>query len=223
MHCILLFALQPLFSAAFSIPSFFPSKTDYSTVYHHSAGILGILHRQGLGSAKFFMRLNGGSPQMSSAGSSVGLLQGSRVLITGGGRGIGRAIALICAEEGADVAIVSRTIHEVRAVAEEIRQRFGTRALPLCADVTDEVQVAGAVSEAVSCFGGIDVLVNNAGAGCDKLPGHQQSADAFRRLLDINVVSALIVSSQVLNKCMLSQKAGSIINVSSRAGKVIAH
>ena len=155
-----------------------------------------------------------------SLSSPRGLLKGRRVLITGGGRGIGRAIAFICAEEGADVAVLSRTLQEVNAVAEEAKRRFGTRILPVCADVTDEGQVIKAVSEVVSQFGGIDILVNNAGAGCEKVPGHQQSVDAFRRLLDVNVVSALIVSTQVLNQCMLAQKAGSIINISSRAGKV---
>jgi hypothetical protein len=149
-----------------------------------------------------------------------GVLQGQRVLITGGGRGIGRAIALICAEEGADVAVVSRTHEEVQEVAEEVKRRFGTRSLALCADVTDEAQVSQAVSKVVSGFGGIDILVNNAGAGCEKVPAFQQSAEAFRRLLDVNVISAFIVSSQVLNRCMLAQKSGSIINISSRAGKV---
>jgi NAD(P)-dependent dehydrogenase (short-subunit alcohol dehydrogenase family) len=160
---------------------------------------------------------------MSMSAGTHGVLRGSRVLVTGGGRGIGRAIALICAEEGADVAVLSRTMSEVEEVADQITQRYGTRALSVCADVTDEDQVASAVSEVVAKFGGIDILVNNAGAACEKLPGHQQSANAFRQLLDINVVSALIVTSQVLNKCMLAQKAGSIINISSRAGKVCAH
>jgi shikimate 5-dehydrogenase len=166
--------------------------------------------------------LRGGSQDLSMSTETQGLLRGSRVLVTGGGRGIGRAIALICAEEGADVAVLSRTQAEVQEVADHITKQYGTRSLSVCADVTNEDQVESAISEVVAKFGGIDILVNNAGAACEKLPGHQQSASAFRQLLDVNVVSALIVSSQVLNKCMLAQKAGSIINISSRAGKVPA-
>ena len=124
-------------------------------------------------------------------------LSGRRVLVTGGGRGIGKAIAQICAEEGADVAVLSRTAAEVNEVVEDLCHRFGRQAMGLQVDVTNEVEVSRAVAQVISRFGGIDLLVNNAGMGCDKVPAHEQSVDAFRKLLDVNVVSAFIVSKEV--------------------------
>ena len=79
--------------------------------------------------------------------------------------------------------------------------------------------MAEAVAEASRAMGGIDLLVNNAGGGGAKAQSHQQDVAAFRKLLDLNVVSVMIVSSAVLNQCMLPAKRGAIINVSSRAGK----
>lgn len=144
-------------------------------------------------------------------------LEGQRVLVTGGGRGIGRAIALLCASEGARVAILARSSTELAAVAAEGGPRIYTRA----ADVTDESAVESAVASIVAEMGGIDILINNAGGGCSKGPLHEQNAADFRRLLDLNVVSVMLVSSAVLRHAMLGkEKGGHIINISSKAGKV---
>ena len=88
------------------------------------------------------------------------------------------------------------------------------------ADVTDEASVDEAVRDIASAFGGIDILINNAGAGCSKGPLHEQSAEAFRALLDLNVVAVMSTSSAVLRHAMLGQGKGHIINISSKAGKV---
>jgi len=82
-----------------------------------------------------------------------------------------------------------------------------------------EDQVAAAISEASQAMGGIDLLVNNAGGGSPKKPVHEQDIASFRKLLDLNVVSVLIVTNAVLNMCMLPAKRGDIINISSKAGK----
>ena len=83
-------------------------------------------------------------------------------IITGGGRGIGRAIALSYAEAGADVVCAARTLADVEAVAQEIRA-LGRRALAVQCDVTDLPQLAGVVEAAMNAFGRITHLVNNAG------------------------------------------------------------
>ena len=73
--------------------------------------------------------------------------------------------------------------------------------------------------QASQAMGGIDLLVNNAGGGSPKKPVHEQDIASFRKLLDLNVVSVLIVTNAVLNMCMLPAKRGDIINISSKAGK----
>ena len=97
-------------------------------------------------------------------------MQGRTVFITGGSRGIGRAIALKAAQAGANVVIAAKTAVEtaklsgtIYSVAEEI-EIAGGQALPLLLDVRDEQQVHAAIQQAATTFGGIDVLINNAGA-----------------------------------------------------------
>ena len=149
-----------------------------------------------------------------------GALDGKRVLITGGGRGIGRAMATICAREGAShVAVLARSageLEDVTATADE----HGTKFLARTVDVTEDIDVDAAIAELASDMGGIDVLINNAGNSCTKAAMHEQSAAEFRALLDLNVVAVLSVTSAVLRHAMLGQNAGHIINVSSRAGKI---
>src|SRR3546814_3051139 len=92
---------------------------------------------------------------------AAGLLEGKVAVISGIGPGMGRDIALLFAEHGADVVLGARTLERCEAVAEEVRA-FGGRAEPVRLDVTDESSCAAAVGAAVSAFGGVDVLVNNA-------------------------------------------------------------
>jgi 3-oxoacyl-[acyl-carrier protein] reductase len=158
----------------------------------------------------------------SSCGSS-GSLSGKRVLITGGGRGIGRAIALNVASRGASVVVVSRTKDEIEAVVREAKHVAHNDAvmLALTADVTDEQSVNAAVKAAVVEMGGIDILINNAGRGSSKKgPLWEQDAADFQGLMDTNVLSVFLVSRAVLKESMLAIGSGDIINISSKAGKV---
>src|SRR4051794_22842820 len=97
-------------------------------------------------------------------------LEGKTLFITGASRGIGKAIALRAARDGANIAIVAKTTEPhpklpgtIFTAAEEI-ERAGGRALPVQADIRDEAQIAAAVAKTVEAFGGIDILVNNASA-----------------------------------------------------------
>lgn len=91
----------------------------------------------------------------------AGTLDGKRAIVTGGGQGVGRGIALALAAEGAAVALVGRTEAKLRAVAAEIAKPGGT-ALPVVADVTRPADIQRCVAHTVSELGGIDILVNNA-------------------------------------------------------------
>lgn len=159
--------------------------------------------------------------------SSVGRLANQRVLVTGAGRGIGRAIALICRREGARVAIVSRTrseLEETASLAESSSSDECKSSAMMSlhvADVTNPSQVEDAVESIVEAWGGIDVLVNNAGGSqTKKAPLWDLSSDDLRGILDLNVVGVHVVSSAVLRRHMLPSGKGRIVNISSRAGKV---
>ena len=157
-------------------------------------------------------------------------LAGQRVLVTGAGRGIGRAIALICSQEGAKVAISSRTYSEldetVALASQSVCSSDGNdqskpTVASFVADTTNQQEVESMVEKIVEKWGGIDILVNNAGRGQAK-KGTLETLDAddLQSLLLLNVVGVHIVTSSVLRLAMLPAKAGKIINISSRAGKV---
>ena len=120
-------------------------------------------------------------------------LEGKSALITGGGRGIGKAIALVLAEAeaGADVAVASRTLDQVEQVADEIRS-LGRSSVAVQLDVSDSAEVERAVSEATTALGKIDILVNNAGISygavpvvpMEKLPEEKISGDLKAGLTD---------------------------------------
>ena len=138
----------------------------------------------------------------------MGLLDGKTALITGGSRGIGKAIALRFAEEGADVAFayVSNTAAAGETAAE--LERFGHRVLSFQADVADTEAAARLVSDVLEAFGRIDILVNNAGVTRDSLL-MRMSEENWDKVLDTNLKS-------VFNMCRAASPA--IINLSSVVG-----
>jgi NAD(P)-dependent dehydrogenase (short-subunit alcohol dehydrogenase family) len=136
-------------------------------------------------------------------------------LITGAGRGIGRALALGFAREGAHLVLVARTEAEIQAVAEQARA-LSRRALPLVCDVSDEDQVKAALKRTVVEFERVDVLVNNAGIGAVR-PLHGTPLATWERLLAVNLTGTFLPIKHVW-KTMQAQGGGSIINISSLAG-----
>ncbi|MEZ5798361.1 MAG: SDR family NAD(P)-dependent oxidoreductase [Paracoccaceae bacterium] len=139
-------------------------------------------------------------------------LRGKRVLVTGGSRGIGRAIALGLAAEGARVAILSRG-DEAKAVAREA----GPQALGLVADLADGAAVERAMAEIDRAFGGIDMLINNAGIpGPLNRPIWEMDNAALQQVLDVNIAGALRITLAALRR-MVAQGSGRILNVSSGA------
>ena len=162
-------------------------------------------------------------PLVAMTCSSTRLIN-QRVLITGAGRGIGRAVALICSREGAKVAITSRTLSELEETASHARSGSDSESSMMSihvADVTNVSEVEDTVKSIVEKWGGIDILINNAG-GSQKAKGPLETlpSDDLRSILDLNVVGVHAVTSAVLRHAMLPAGSGKIVNISSRAGKV---
>jgi 3-oxoacyl-[acyl-carrier protein] reductase len=147
-------------------------------------------------------------------GSSAGRLAGKIALITGAGRGFGRAIALAFAREGARVAVnyLGSEAGAKEVVAEA--GRLGTEAIALRGDVARDDDVQRLIEATLERFGRVDILVNNAGVMV-RGPLLQVPEDQCRRMLDINVMGTLLCSRHALPP-MIEQKGGRIINLSSQ-------
>ncbi|MFR7983969.1 3-oxoacyl-[acyl-carrier-protein] reductase [Zhenpiania hominis] len=144
------------------------------------------------------------------------MLKGKAAIITGGVRGIGKAIAREFCENGADVLLCYRSNDEqARKTAEELAG-FGTRIELLKGDVADPETAKAAVAKAKECFGRVDILVNNAGITRDKLLMRMSDTD-FTDVISANLNGSFYFLSAAA-KVMIKQKSGRIINLSSVAG-----
>ena len=143
-------------------------------------------------------------------------LEGTVSIVTGGGRGIGLAIALSFAAEGSAVVVSGTSKEALDSAAERIRQQGG-RALSLIADVADEAHVQALVEATVSEFGQIDILVNNAGiAGPTALVTDVKLED-WERTMGVNLTGAFLCAKHALPH-MIKRRSGRIINITSVAG-----
>ena len=142
-------------------------------------------------------------------------LNGKVALVTGGKRGIGKAIALTFAEAGADVVVCGRTLPDLEIVAEEIKG-LGRRSLAVKTDVSSKGEVESLIDRVIKDFGTIDVLVNNAvvyaGGTLVDLP-----EEDWDNTLDIGL-KGYYLCSQAASRVMMEKKKGSIINMASTAG-----
>lgn len=144
-------------------------------------------------------------------------VDGRIALVTGAGRGIGRACALALAEAGADVVLAARTAEQVEEVAETIRAA-GRRAEPVAFDVMEIERLAELVGTAVTRLGGLDILVNNAGGSPPK-PFLSTSTRSFERAFTFNVTTAFELT-RAAAPVMLERGGGSVVNISSAAGRI---
>ena len=148
-------------------------------------------------------------------------LEGKKALVTGGGRGIGRSIALAYAREGADVAVVSRTGAELEEVTNLVRG-LGRKGLSINAELTNSDEVSRAVKETIEALGTVDILVNNAGGYRLFTDGlsHQVSVaditeEEWQRVIHSNLTTTFLSCKAVLPH-MMERGGGSIINLTSR-------
>ncbi len=143
-------------------------------------------------------------------------LAGKAAIVTGGRRGIGRAIALALAEAGADVALGDRVIDDgaLEAVAEEVK-KLGSRALAVQTDITKKTDVDNLVQKTLAEFGTIDILVNNAAMNI-VAPLLELNEEGWDRIIDTDL-KGYYLCSQAAGRVMVKQKRGNIINIASTA------
>ncbi|QIX60253.1 3-ketoacyl-ACP reductase [Hymenobacter sp. BT18] len=143
-------------------------------------------------------------------------IAGKIALVTGAGKGIGRAVALALAQEGAHVALLARTETDLQAVAEEIR-RLGGKVALTAADVADRAAVDAAVQHFTAELGPIDILINNAGIGTFAKFLDMDPAE-WEHIIQVNLLGTYYVTRAVLPG-MIERQLGDIINISSTAGQ----
>lgn len=143
-------------------------------------------------------------------------LKDKMAIITGAGRGIGRAIALDFAASGAKVALVARTEEEINRVADEIAALSGVAAALPC-DVADESQVNAMVAEALGRLGPVDILVNNAGVMILNSIA-ETTVEEWDTVMNTNLRGAFLCSKAVLPS-MMQRRTGRIVNISSMCGR----
>ncbi|HUQ43820.1 MAG TPA: 3-oxoacyl-[acyl-carrier-protein] reductase [Candidatus Limnocylindria bacterium] len=144
-------------------------------------------------------------------------LSGKSAVVTGGSRGIGRAIALRLAAQGADVAFSYRGNEAAAKETAAALEALGRRALPVQADVSDPASADALIKAALEAFGRIDILVNNAGVTRDDLI-MRMSLDDWRTVLETNLFGAFYAIKAV-TRPMLKAKGGRIINITSVSGQ----
>lgn len=143
-------------------------------------------------------------------------LKGKSALVTGAGKGIGRAIAIALAKEGVNVGLLARTQSQLQDVATEV-EKAGVEAIVVTADVANNAEVEAAVAQVQEHLGTIDILINNAGIG--RFGKFLELApDEWERIIQVNLMGVYHVTRSVL-PAMIERQTGDIINISSTAGQ----
>ena len=148
-------------------------------------------------------------------------LRGKTALVTGGYKGIGRAVAETYAEAGAHVAVVARNLLGCQEAAREIAGKYGVKAVGKSLDVGDSKRVDGVVQEIAGELGRIDILVNSAGIPGSEKPVLKMTDADVDEVMNVDFRGTFLVSRAVA-QVMVRQKGGKIINVSSILGKIAA-
>jgi len=144
-------------------------------------------------------------------------LEGRTALVTGASQGIGRAIALALAREGANIVVTARNEDKLRALAAEA-EAMGVQGLAAPADIGVESEINAAAGAAIAKFGGVDILVNNAGIIHPSIPVAEFDPQLFRDVLNVNITGAFLITKALLPG-MIERGYGKIINISSIGGR----
>ena len=143
-------------------------------------------------------------------------LKGKKAIITGAGKGIGRATALALAKEGVSLGLLARTEEDLKNVANEVKED-GVDVAIATADVSSNEQVTSAIDTLLKKMGSVDILINNAGIA--KFGGFLElEVEEWEKIIQVNLLGMYYVTRAVLPK-MMEQKSGDIINISSTAGQ----
>lgn len=162
------------------------------------------------------MSSDSGGPCMSVLDDFV--LDGKTAIVTGGSRGIGRALAEALAEAGADVCVANRNGDEATEAAREIADATGVETTGVSVDVTEEADVERLVEETVDRLGGIDVLVNNAGIA-RTAPAHEMPLETWNEVLQTNLTGVFLCTKHA-GGWMVDNGGGTVINMASMSAFV---
>ena len=146
-------------------------------------------------------------------------LDGKKIFVTGGARGIGKSVATAFAEAGADIAIVDVDIAEAEKTAAELTESYGVHTIAVKTDVTKPNEVDAMVELVVKTFGRLDVAFCNAGI-CMNVPAEEMTYEQWKKVIDINL-SGVFLTAQAAGKVMLKQGSGSIINTASMSAHIV--
>ncbi|MBQ8857292.1 MAG: SDR family oxidoreductase [Lachnospiraceae bacterium] len=146
-------------------------------------------------------------------------LDGKKIFVTGGARGIGKSVATAFAEAGADIAIVDVDIAEAENTAAELTENYGVQTIAVKTDVTKPEEVDAMVDLVVKAFGRLDVAFCNAGI-CMNVPAEEMTYEQWKKVIDINL-SGVFLTAQAAGKVMLKQGSGSIINTASMSAHIV--
>lgn len=144
-------------------------------------------------------------------------LEDKVVVITGGGRGLGRSIALALASEGARLVLAARTESELNAVRDEVKA-LGAEAIVVPTDIADPQQIEHMAKVTLDAFGTVDVVVNNAGTGTVLGPVQDTTLEYWESMMNVNARSAFLVTKAFL-PTLLEKRSGHVINISSVVAK----
>lgn len=147
-------------------------------------------------------------------------LEGKTALVTGGNRGIGRAIVERFASEGADVILFGRNEADNQQVEKETKDTYGVSVKSYVVDVSDKESVAAGVKAALADFGTVDILVNNAGVCHLSTPFDELAEDIWRATLGVNLFGTVYVTKALIPVLKKNPEGGKIINIASLAGEV---
>lgn len=142
-------------------------------------------------------------------------LTGKNAIVTGGGRGLGKAVALSLAAEGVHVAITGRNEATMQGTVQEI-EKLGVKAFYAVFDVADEKAATTGIQKLAEQLGGVDILINNAGIG-DFGTLEEMSSEAWKKVIDVNLFG-VYYAAQAVYPFMKSKNEGDIVNVASTAG-----
>ncbi|WP_375434445.1 3-ketoacyl-ACP reductase [uncultured Hymenobacter sp.] len=142
-------------------------------------------------------------------------ITGKNALVTGAGKGIGRAVAIALAQEGVNVALLARTETQLQQVAREV-EALGVKATIVAADIADRAAVEAAVTQVETALGTIDILINNAGIGTFAKLVDMDPAE-WEQIVQVNLFGTYYATRAVLPG-MIARETGDIINISSTAG-----
>lgn len=146
-------------------------------------------------------------------------LDGKRIFVTGGARGIGKSVATAFAEAGADIAIVDIDNEEAQKTAERLARDTGVKTTAVKTDVTNPDQVAQMIETVVSELGGLEAAFCNAGI-CINVPAEEMNFEQWKKVIDINLTGVYLTATAA-GKYMLAHGGGSIINTASMSGHIV--